>query len=202
MINRVPVLAWFLVPTIALVIGGVWFFSRPTVLGEKADTGKPEAVSTEVKGTVNYPIASRLHISQGTKATDYNSNPPSSGQHWHVPGLAPAKPGIYDRTLDDEILVHNLEHGYVWISYIPPKTQSSESTSEAKLGIADDDVNRLKEIVQKDDWKIVMESREANDSKIALVAWGRVLKMDDIDYDKVKAFIKTYRNRGPENTPD
>jgi len=35
-----------------------------------------------------------------------------------------------------------------------------------------------------------------------LVAWGRVLAMDEPDYAKVEEFIKTYRNRGPENTPE
>src|SRR4030067_236332 len=52
--------------------------------------------------------------------------------------------------------------------------------------------NLKKEIIEKDSWKVVLEPREQNDSKIALVAWGRVLVMDQPDYDKIEAFIKTY----------
>ncbi|MBI2598945.1 DUF3105 domain-containing protein, partial [Candidatus Curtissbacteria bacterium] len=50
--------------------------------------------------------------------------------------------------------------------------------------------------------KIVLAPRAANDSKIALVAWGRLLKLDEINEQKVKEFIRTYRNRGPEKTPE
>ncbi|MBI2012813.1 DUF3105 domain-containing protein, partial [Candidatus Curtissbacteria bacterium] len=44
--------------------------------------------------------------------------------------------------------------------------------------------------------------REANDAKIACVAWGRVLTLDEPDYGKIEDFIRTYRNRGPEKTPE
>src|SRR3989304_6147603 len=57
--------------------------------------------------------------------------------------------------------------------------------------------NKLKEIIEKDSWKIVLAPRDKNDSKIALVAWGRVLAMDQPDYDKIAAFIQTYRNHDP-----
>ena len=181
---RIPLLIWFLVPTVLLMGAGVWFFSRPSVLGEKADSDKPVAVSKPVSGTVEYEIMGRNHVAQGTEVTAYNSNPPTSGPHWP----APAKNGIYDSTQPDEQFVHNLEHGYVWISY--------------KSDVSDDVKNQLKDIVKGDDWKVVLEPRDKNDSKIALAAWGRLLKMDDPDYDRIKDFIRTYRDRGPEKTPD
>jgi hypothetical protein len=81
-----------------------------------------------------------------------------------------------------------MEHGHVWISYKP-------DAGEEIIG-------RLKEIVGEDDWKVILTPREKNDSKIALAAWGRLLKMDEPDYEKVNDFIRTYRNRGPEQTPD
>lgn len=184
MFSRIPLLVWFLIPTIVLVGVGVWFFTKSSSSVKPEDSSKPEAVSTSVLGTVDYDIVSRDHIAQGTSGSGYNSNPPSSGVHWQ----GPAKNGFYDSDLRDEQLIHNLEHGHIWIAYKPD--------------VEDEIKNKLKEITQKEDWKVVVTPREANDSKIALVAWGRVLKMDEPDYKKAEDFITTYRNRGPEKTAD
>ena len=61
----------------------------------------------------------RKHVELGTKV-NYNSNPPTSGPHYEEW----EKSGIYDQPLQDEKLVHSLEHGYVVISYHcdPPAT--------------------------------------------------------------------------------
>ena len=178
-----PLFIWFLIPTVLIVGIGVWFLSKPSVLGEQTDESKPAAVSNSVEGTVDYDIVGRQHIAQGTSGSGYNSNPPSSGPHW----ANPAKNGIHDQVLPDEQLIHDLEHGYVWIAYRP------EASDEVK--------NKLREIVRGDDWKVVLAPRDKNEAMVALVAWGRVLSMDQFDEGKVKDFIRAYRNRGPEKTP-
>lgn len=184
MFSRVPLLVWFLIPTIVLVGVGVWFFTKIPTLSPQEDPTKAAEVSQEVAGVEVFDIVSRDHIAQGTQGSGYNSNPPSSGPHWQ----GPAKNGFYDSALPDEQLIHNLEHGHIWIAYKPD--------------VGDEIKNKLKEIVQKEDWKLVVASREVNDTKIAFVAWGRVLKMDEPDYAKAEDFIRTYRNRGPEKTAD
>lgn len=184
MFNRIPLIVWFLIPTLILVALGVWFLTKSSTVGQEEDSSKPVMVSNPVEGTVDYEIVGRNHIPQGTPGSGYNSNPPSSGPHWP----SPAKNGFYETALADEQFIHDLEHGYVWIAYRPD--------------VGDEVKNKLREIVQKDDWKIVAAPREANDAKIALVAWGRVLKMDEPDYGKIEDFIRTYRNRGPEKTPE
>ncbi len=60
-----------------------------------------------------FPILSRDHIQPGQTHPPYNSNPPTNG--WHYPVWADW--GIYTQTIPDEYLVHNLEHGGIWISY-------------------------------------------------------------------------------------
>lgn len=183
--RQIPVFVWFLIPTFLIVGVGVWFLAKtPSGMEEGKVLGQVESVSKPVEGTVEYQPVGRNHIPQGTPGSGYNSNPPSSGPHWP----APTKKGVYDNPLPDEWLIHNLEHGYVWIAYKPD--------------VGDEVKNRLKEIVEDDDWKVVLEPRDKNETKIALVAWGRVLKMDEPDYEKVKDFIRTYRNRGPEKTPN
>lgn len=182
---RIPLLVWFLVPTFILIGAGVWFLSKSSGMGEsKSGELLPAAVSKPVEGTSDLQIVGRNHIASGTAGSGYNSNPPSSGPHWP----SPAKNGVYDETLPDEQLIHNLEHGHVWIAYKPD--------------VGDEVKNKLKEIVKDDDWKVVLEPRDKNETMIALVAWGRVLKLDQLDENKVKDFIRTYRNRGLENTPE
>ncbi len=187
-IRRIPVLVWFLIPTVLIVGVGVWFFSKGAA--GNVDETKPLAVSKPVAGVAEFKIVGRNHVPVGTVVKTYNSNPPTSGPHWP----SPAKNGIYDSQIPDEQLVHNLEHGYIWVSYRPSATESA--------GISDDDKKKLGAIVAGDNWKMIMTPRPQDDSKIILAAWGRLLKMNDLDIDKIKEFIKVYRNRGPENTPD
>lgn len=184
--RQIPLFVWFLIPTFLIVGVGVWFFAKTPSGMEESKEGNvlPAAVSKPVEGTVEFEIVGRNHITQGTPGSGYNSNPPSSGPHWP----SPAKNGVYDKALADEQVIHSMEHGYVWIAYRPD--------------VGDEVKNRLTEIVKDDDWKVVLAPRDKNDTKIALVSWGRVSAMDEPDYDKVKDFIRTYRNRGLEKTPE
>jgi hypothetical protein len=65
-----------------------------------------------------------FHVAEGTKIT-YMHNPPTSGCHYSLGfGNAPVKPGVYGpelaSRLTPEYWVHNLEHGYVVVSYNCP----------------------------------------------------------------------------------
>lgn len=184
LISRVPLLVWFMIPTLILIGAGVWFFSNSKFGQPEEETGRPAEVSKPVEGTTDFDIVSREHIASGTNGAGYISNPPTSGPHWP----APAKSGIYDKELADEQIIHNMEHGHIVIGYKP------DASDEVK--------SKLKEIVESDNWKVVLMPRSKNESMIALSAWGRVLNMNDLDTAKVEDFIKTYRNRGPEKTPE
>ena len=64
------------------------------------------------------------HVPQGT-VVQYMHNPPTSGCHYSLgAGIAPISPGIYPWSnatkLTPEYWVHNLEHGYVVVSYNCP----------------------------------------------------------------------------------
>lgn len=196
-IIQTPLIVWFLIPTVLIVIFGVIFFTA-TDFGNKKESDNPDPVRKAVEGTVEYEIVSRTHITAGTSGSGYNSNPPTSGPHWP----ASVKNGVFDKQQLDEQLIHNLEHGYIWISYLPTQSQLEATNAAAVAGLTEDEVKQLEEIVREDSWKIVLEPRIKNDHKIALVAWGRLLTLDTVDVDKIKDFIKTYRNRAPEKTPD
>ncbi len=134
------------------------------------------------------PIQGQQHIAVGQTHPPYNSDPPTSGWHYDQPADA----GFYETSLPDEQLVHNLEHGHVIISY-----------DCAKLTDCEDVKAELRQLVGRfQRWKIVAVARENADAAIALTAWGRIDKMDSYDEDRVEAFVRRWRNRGPENTPE
>src|SRR3989338_1731172 len=67
------------------------------------------------------PIQGANHIEVGSAHPVYNSNPPTSGWHYKDPAAI----GFYPNGLPDEQLIHNLEHGEIWVSYharVPAET--------------------------------------------------------------------------------
>ena len=67
-----------------------------------------------------FPDQSRDHVPNGSELINYNSNPPTSGPHYGetVPW------GSHTTEKDDRNLIHNLEHGGIWISYNCAKSTS------------------------------------------------------------------------------
>lgn len=131
--------------------------------------------------SVRYPNQGQTHIEVGAPHPAYNSNPPTSG--WHY--VDPAPWGIYANQLPDETLIHNLEHGGIWLSYKDPSNQ--------------DIINQLTDIANRYPSHIILEPRPENDSPIAVAAWGQLLKMDTVNADVIYSFIRRYRKHGPEN---
>lgn len=126
----------------------------------------------------------REHVGLGHPHT-YNSNPPTSGPHY----TKEADWGVYKEELPDETLVHNLEHGGIWISYKPD--------------ISEEIRKKLESFYDKYGRKIIVAPRSRNDSDIALAAWTRLDKFGAADYsdERVEKFIKAFRNKGPEYVP-
>ncbi len=130
-----------------------------------------------------FPILSREHVNPGDAHPAYNSNPPTNG--WHYPNWADW--GIYADTIPDEYLIHNLEHGGIWISY-----RDSDNTEL---------INQLQQLVSTDSDRVIMTHRAADDSAISVAAWGVLLNLDQFDAASIEAFIQKYRYQGPENVP-
>lgn len=134
--------------------------------------------------SVFYQSMGQNHIAVGAPHEPYNSNPPTSGPHY----AEPARSGFYAEELADEQLVHNLEHGEIWIAFRPDIPPDVKKELEGLT----------------DNW-IVAAPRSANDTDIALVAWTRLDKFNlengRLDVARVKDFIKRYKNKGPEKLP-
>lgn len=123
-------------------------------------------------------VMGRNHINIGDEHEPYNSNPPTSGPH-----VAAVPWGFSDTELVDENVVHNLEHGGIWISY---KDLDEES------------IQTLQDIARDNAQSVLVSPRAANDSRIAVASWGRLLKLDEVDREKINEFIATNINNSPE----
>ena len=127
------------------------------------------------------PIIGESHIAIDDQLPEYNSNPPTSGPHYGQT----ARSGFREEAIPDQNIIHNLEHGDIWIAYHPR--------------IADEIKEELKQFAAA---KVIITPREANETDIALAAWGRLDAFNTeggaLPIERIKDFIKRYSNKGPE----
>ena len=134
------------------------------------------------------PIQDPIHVEPGQPHEPYNSSPPTSGPHYS----SAAPWGISSEPIPDELQVHNLEHGGVFIQYSPQD---------------DPEIRRLVEVLvpRFPDYPcFIIVAPYPMDHTIALTAWGVVQYMDSQDGINVAAildFVNTYRGQGPERVP-
>ena len=142
---------------------------------------------TSTAEDVGTPVAALAadHIPVGDTAT-YNSNPPTSGSHWP----APADCGIYDDELRDELVVHNMEHGHVIISYNLPDPGEAASL----LQLAGD-------LPNLESWGIVRPYSRIDEGTVAMTAWGVMDQVQGVDEEGIRAFYDAYiHNRFSDET--
>lgn len=163
---------------VVLVVAGLGFWMFVLPVFRTFDT--PD--TPEVKGEF-FPAQNREHIAMGAAHPKYNSDPPTGGWHYSTPAQA----GIYDKELADEQLLHNLEHGHVWLSYRPDLDPAV--------------VDKLAGIAKSYGSKIIVAPRAKNDAPIALAAWEYLLKLESFDEGQINGFIKAHRGKGPESIP-
>ncbi|OGY47398.1 MAG: hypothetical protein A3J65_00945 [Candidatus Buchananbacteria bacterium RIFCSPHIGHO2_02_FULL_45_11b] len=130
------------------------------------------------------PVMEASHIAAGSRLPEYTSNPPTSGPHYSQT----ARSGFRDEAIPDQNIIHNLEHGDIWIAYHPR--------------LADEIKEELKQFGAA---KVIITPREANETDIALAAWGRLdtfnLDGKALPVERITDFIKRYANQGPEKVP-
>ena len=142
------------------------------VAAEALAAGREQAGSEGVK---TFPMAGQDHIDPGEQPDNWNSNPPTSGDHL----ATPLPPGVYDNDQDMRALVHNQEHGYVVILY---------------KGIPPDQVDQLRQFVEaRDGSKLVLAPWSALESNgVALTAWQNLEILQRVNMDVVQAFVNDY----------
>lgn len=106
--------------------------------------------------------------------------PPAGGPHLSTP----LRTGFYDPVSDGNA-VHSLEHGVVWLSYNPELVDQSG-------------VDALRDIFDDFSRDLIVSPRPDNSDAVAIVSWGRIMRLDSVDVEQLVDFIRTNRNRSPE----
>lgn len=129
---------------------------------------------------VTYEDQGRQHLTTGSPAPAYNSDPPTSGPH--APTTVPC--GIHTEPIPDVVAIHNLEHGVVVIHYLP---------TIPREGIAE-----LVDAVAGLESHAVLAPRPNNPAPVILSAWTVQLQLGEVDADAVRWFWEEYAGQGPE----
>lgn len=109
-------------------------------------------------------------------AVEYPHTPPAGGPHT---GGAWQNCGFYSEPVQNEIAVHSLEHGAVWITYAPD--------------LPADDVAALRALVVNDDTGMVLVSPfPALPSPVVASAWGRQLRLESPSDPRLEQFVDAF----------
>ena len=135
-------------------------------------------------------MRTKNHVDLNNDAADdyvvYNSFPPTSGDHWSTP----ARCDFYTDPVDDEAIVHNLEHSNIVISYNLP--------DEADVAALKDVYENLDES-WRNHFTVVRPYEQIGVGQVGLSAWGILDVMDGVDKDRINRFYEHYVGRlGPE----
>ena len=132
------------------------------------------------------PVHVDLNDNPNDDLVAYNSVPPTSGNHWSTP----VRCGFYIQPVPDELVVHNMEHSNIVVSY----NLTSQDEFDALVAVYED----LPEI-WRDHFTVVRPYEEIGDGQVALSTWGVLDRMDGVDGERILRFFEHYVGRlGPE----
>ena len=120
-----------------------------------------------------------VHICQQGQRINYPSFPPAIGNHWGIW----ARCGFYEGTMNDEHVVHNMEHGHVVISYnLPDPVQFDDMKSLAG------------DLRQLDSYGVVRSYPRIPEGTVAMTAWGVGPELvDGVNEERIRAFYDEHR---------
>ena len=159
----------------------------------------PEQATSDIKAaakaagcTLNNPAYEGAnHEEKDFKASDYKTNPPTSGNHtpdWYEDGIyAPGDTPKLGKT------VHPLEHGRIEVQYKKGTDAETVGKLEALLAEQEDGYHML-----------LFENTTDMPSAVAATAWTHSLtcpEMNDKVFDAIRTFRSRYIDKGPERVP-
>ena len=146
--------------------------SAPLPPEEDIPTGEhPEGI----EGVVAVPVSSADHVRYDV---DYPTAPPAGGPHLG----AWLNCGFYTVPVLDELAVHSLEHGAVWVTY----------RSDVAAGALDELAS-----LATGEPHLLVSPYEGQDSPVVLTAWARQLSLESLDDSRFERFLDVYLADGP-----
>jgi hypothetical protein len=110
----------------------------------------------------------------------YSRTPPLGGDHSPVPLTC----AIYTQPVPNENAVHSLEHGAVWLTYLP-------GTDPAPLVALD----------KIDPSYVLISPYPGQPAKVVASAWGLQLKVDSATDPRLRAFVEKYHGGSQGGEP-
>lgn len=153
------------------------------------DGKSPSSPAASAATTTTVNLAARVQTFSGLSQAHtqdpvtYPQTPPVGGPHFPVWMNC----GYYAQAVQNELAVHSMEHGAVWVTYRPD--------------LPADQVSVLKDFTKRP-YVLVSPWKDAASlpSPVVASAWGLQLKADTAKDPAVKAFVEMYAN-GPQ-TPE
>lgn len=161
-----------------LVVGlGAYGFTRWQSGDRAQDKARADAGCSGIKEVEE--MATANHVAETDPPPKYNTNPPTSGDHFG----STAPWGALDETVDRRMLVHNLEHGGIVVHF----KDLPDSEAEALEDLADETPSGL-----------VSYPDEEIDKPIAMAAWGHLETCERYNERVIRDFANERCNKGPE----
>ncbi|QIM20754.1 DUF3105 domain-containing protein [Phycicoccus sp. HDW14] len=115
-----------------------------------------------------------------TTPVDYAETPPVGGDHnpiW-------LNCGVYDQPVKNELAVHSLEHGAVWVTYRPDLPAAQVKTLVESLP----------------DTYVLVSPYEGLPAPVVASSWATQVRLNGVDDPRLAEFVREYR-QGPK-TPE
>ncbi|MDT0277715.1 DUF3105 domain-containing protein [Blastococcus sp. DSM 46792] len=153
---------------LAVVVFAAAVIGYAVVQVNEANANKVEAVD-EIAGVETYEYEGGNHV---VTSVDYSESPPVGGEHDGV--WADCTGTVYEVDIRHENAVHSLEHGGVWVTYNPDE-------------VSDAEIETLAELVEGVNGRM-MSPYVGLDSPISIQSWGKQLKVDTADDERLEQF--------------
>lgn len=147
----------------------------------------------------NVPIMANAgdHVPPGSDPGPFNSNPPTSGQHYgqeYDAGFYEPEDPEAQTEYPEGHLIHNLEHGYIIFWY--------NCALLDEIGCRDlkDQIQGI--MAEFNNFKVIGFPRSSIEAPLVMTSWGRLQSFETFNADQASDFINRNRNRAPEpNAP-
>ena len=165
--------------------------SAAAQLPEQQTTDMAAAAKAAGCTLTNPAFEGASHEQKDFAASDYKTNPPTSGNHfpdWYDDGVY--EPGT---TPNLGMLVHTLEHGRIDVQYKKGTPKADVAKLEALLAEQNDGYHML-----------LFENTTNMPYAVAATAWTHSLtcpEMNDKVFDAIRTFRDRYIDKGPEQRP-
>lgn len=144
----------------------------------RAQQAAEAAAAAPIDGVEVFDDLTRNHVQV---PVDYAVTPPAGGDHNPVWQNC----GAYAEPVEDEMAVHSLEHGAVWLAY--------------REDLPADQVDALKDAVADQPYAL-LAPYPGLESPVVLSAWGAQLRVEDAQDPRIPVFLEKYL-QGPQ-TPE